>query len=134
MRHLIKKTVVLLFTVFISSAAMSGVEEGLAAYKNRDYATALKELSSLAQNGDAKAQNILGEMYVMGNGVPKDAAKAEEWFQKAAAQGYAPALINIGNMYYNGVGVPKDVAKAVEWYQKAAAQGEVVAQSYLGWM
>jgi TPR repeat protein len=66
--------------------------------------------------------------------VPKDAAKAVEWYLKAAAQGSAWAQYDLGGIYANGAGVPKDVAKAVEWYQKAANQGNAWAQYDLGWM
>ena len=69
-----------------------------------------------------------------GEGVPKDATKAVEWYQKAAAQGNADALYMLGWMYDNGEGVPNDAAKAVEWFQKAAAQGDVFALYRLGVM
>jgi TPR repeat protein len=93
------------------------------------------ELAALTKNaeaGDAQAQLSLGVMYAKGKGVPKDAAKAVEWYQKAAAQGDASAQDNLGVMYNNGAGVPQDAAKAVEWWQKAAAQGLAPAQDNLG--
>ena len=40
-----------------------------------------------ADQGDPKAQNNLGVMYVTGRGVPRDYVEAAMWFQKAAAQG-----------------------------------------------
>jgi TPR repeat protein len=83
---------------------------------------------------DAAAQYDLGMKYATGKGVPKDAAKAAEWFQKAAAQGHAAAQSNLGWMYASGDGVRKDAAKAVEWSQKAAAQGHADAQYMLGMM
>ncbi len=87
-----------------------------------------------ATAGNATAQFNLGMMYAQGVGVSKDAAKAVEWYQKAAAQGDAGAQVNLGLMYAHGEGVPKDAAKAVEWYQKAAAQGHAFAQFNLGMM
>ena len=91
-------------------------------------------LFQAAAEGNAIAQDKLGMMYVTGKGVPKDDAKAFEWFQKAAAQGYALAQYDLGYMYAAGRGVPKDDAKAFEWYQKAAAQGNASAQNFLGVM
>jgi hypothetical protein len=67
-------------------------------------------------------------MYYRGEGVPKDVAKAVEWWQKAAAQGDANAQYNLGVMYNKGEGVPKDAARAIEWYRKAAEQGNSYAQ------
>ena len=92
----------------------------------------LATLTKKAEAGDAVAQYNLGEMYYEGEGVPKDAAKALEWYQKAAAQGLAKAQYNLGEMYYEGEGVPRDAAKAVGWLQKAAAQGNANAQYSLG--
>lgn len=87
-----------------------------------------------AEAGEATAQYDLGEAYDAGKGVPKDAAKAFEWFQKAAAMGFANGQFKIGRAYEAGDGVPKDLAKAREWYGKAAAQGNVKAQVNLGGM
>src|SRR3989344_1728833 len=63
--------------------------------------------------------------------VPKNAAKAIEWYQKAAAQGHAEAQFSLGLMHANGKEVPKNAAQAIEWWQKAAAQGHVGAQQNL---
>ena len=54
-----------------------------------------------------------------GGGVPKDATKAVEWYQKAAAQGHAGAQRNLGVMYEHGEGVPKDWVRAYAWYNLA---------------
>ena len=44
-------------------------------------------------------------MYANGRGVPKDDAKAVEWYQKAAVQGNAAAQSKLGFMYEAGRGV-----------------------------
>ncbi|KAI8989500.1 hypothetical protein BDB01DRAFT_887653 [Pilobolus umbonatus] len=41
------------------------------------------------------AQHIIGEMFLHGEGVPKDLAVAKEWFQIAATQGYEPSQTKI---------------------------------------
>ncbi len=84
--------------------------------------------------GDASSQVSLGFMYAIGDDVPRDMAKAVEWWQKAAAQGDADAQHSLGLAYSNGEGVPKDMAKAVEWWRKAVAQGHARAQFDLGLM
>ena len=94
------------------------------------FAATLKD----AEAGDALVQTFLGAMYADGEGVAKDAAKAVEWYQKAAAQGVPPAQYGLGKAYYYGDGVAKDAAKAVEWWQKAAAHGQAEAQFNLGVM
>ena len=105
---------------------------GAAAYKRGDYATALREWRPLAEQGHAKAQYNLGNMYSKGRGVPQDNAEAVKWYRKAAEQGVVQAQNNLGNMYENGRGVPQDYAEALQWYRKAAEQEHASAQNNLG--
>ncbi len=55
----------------------------LQAYRRGDYATALEELLSLAEQGSASAQYRLGVMYDGGFGVAQDYAEAEKWYRLA---------------------------------------------------
>jgi ATP-dependent protease ClpP protease subunit len=115
-----------------STAAPSGEAE--AAFKDGDYATALRLARELAPQGDALAQSLLGLMYRDGRGVPQDYQQAAEWLRKAADQGRANAQSNLGNLYETGRGVTKDMTEAVNWYRKAAEQGNTPGQSNLGHM
>ncbi len=86
----------------------------------------------LAKTGDAVAQFTLGNLYREGKeGVPRDYAKALDFFLAAAAQGHAGAQFNLGAIYGNGVGVPRDDAKAMEWIRKAADGGHPMAKEML---
>ena len=91
-------------------------------------------IRSAAQQGDMKAQFILGLMYATGEGVPENDAEAVKWFKLAAQQGYMDAQFNLGLMYANGEGVPENDAEAVKWYKLAAQQGLMQAQYNLGFM
>jgi hypothetical protein len=82
-----------------------------------------------AEQGDAKAQANLGNMYSHGQGVPQDYAEAFRWYRKASDQGYAQAQYNLGNMYYHGRWVPQDYVEALRWYRKAADQGDAKAEN-----
>ncbi len=64
------------FTLGLTAPAWAGWDEGVAAAKRGDYATALRELRPLAEQGHAVAQYNLGVMYNKGRGVPQDYAKA----------------------------------------------------------
>jgi len=44
-----------------------------------------------AEQGYARAQNNLGNLYYNGEGVAKDEVEAVKWFRKAAEQGHADA-------------------------------------------
>ncbi|MCG3775694.1 MAG: Secretory immunoglobulin A-binding protein EsiB [Nitrospira sp.] len=81
---------------------------------------AAKWLRNAADHGDALAQYILGNSYLNGIGVSKDAVEAAKWYRKAADQGDSPSQYNLGNSYANGDGVAKDEAEAVKWYHLAA--------------
>ena len=118
----------------LAAPAWAGFDEGLAAYKRGDYATALREFRTLAQQGEAKGQNGLGVMYARGQGVAQDDVEAVKWYRKSAEQGYASAQNNLGFMYSKGQGVAQDEAEAVKWHRKAAEQGHASAQYNLGVM
>jgi TPR repeat protein len=112
---------------FVGSVAAGPFEDAAAAYEKRDYATALRLMSPLAEQGIADAQNHLGVMYAKGQGVPQDYAAAMSWYCKAAEQGIADAQNHLGVMYEMGRGVRQDYATAVSWYRKAAEQGDANA-------
>ena len=73
-----------------SSIAYAGPAEDFAdsvtAYERQDYATALRLLLPLADQGDASAQNNLGLMYDYGHGVPQDYVQAHKWGNLAASK------------------------------------------------
>ncbi len=77
------------FTLGLTAPAWAGVSEGKAAAKRGDYATALRELRPLAEQGNAKAQSGLAVMYFLGLGVPQDYGEAAKWARKAAEHGDA---------------------------------------------
>ena len=85
-----------------------------------------------AQEGDAEAQVAMGIRYYKGEDVPKDDAKAMEWWRKAAEQGNTAGQYLVGRMYASGEGVTKDEVKAAEWFRKAADRGHAHAQNDLG--
>jgi TPR repeat protein len=75
-----------------TSAAFAGPwEDGMAAYNRGDYVPAIRLFRPLAQQGNAKAQNVLGVMFRNGEGVPKNPARAHMWLSFAAARGDAKA-------------------------------------------
>lgn len=128
----------LLLSILLACAAWPAIagplEDGLAAYKDDDYETALRLLSPLAEKGEAAAQWSLGIMYANGQGVALDSATGLSWLRKAAAQGYADAEFTLGVLHENGFGVPQSNGEAASWYRKAAERGHAAAQYNLGVM
>lgn len=68
---LIYATLTLSVVLMANSVCQAGLQEGVAAYNNGDYITALKEFRILAEKGVAEAQYGLGIMYSRGEGVLK---------------------------------------------------------------
>lgn len=87
-----------------------------------------------AEQGNAKAQALMGYLYKDGKGVRRDLAEAAKWFGMAALQGDAEAQDWFGYLYETGQGVPQDYREAARWYQMAAEQGNADAQKNLGLM
>jgi len=87
-----------------------------------------------AEQGNAKAQYLLGTMYLNGTGTKKNPDKAMKILLIAAKQGVVDAQYKIGDMYYSGDGITQNFKKAFPWIQKAAKQGNERAQSTLGMM
>jgi len=93
-------------------------EKGLDAYDSGDYATALREWKPLAEQGDAKSQYNMGNMYEKGKGVPQDYETTVKFWNRLAAE--------------QGKGVPKNNNIAVLWWTRAAKQGRTNALFYKG--
>ena len=119
---------VFLCLLLATPASWAGFDEGVAAYRQGDYAAALREFRTPAEQGDADAQFNLGLMYRKGQGVAQDYALAMKWYRKAAEQGYASAQINLGFMYDKGQGVPQNYIEAHKWFNLAATKGNKAAR------
>jgi TPR repeat protein len=101
-------------------AAAGPIEDGQAAAQRGDYATEIRLIRPLAEQGNAIAQGRLGSMYLTGQGVPQDYAQAISWFRKAADKGHSLAQAGLGALYARGIGVPQDYVQAHMWFNLAA--------------
>ena len=107
----------------LTAAQSADFQKGLTAYHSGDYASAMREWTPLAEQGDASAQTLIGAMYNEGKGVPQDYKTSVKWFKLAAEQGDADAQGNLGMMYAFGWGVLKDYVYAHMWGNIAAKNG-----------
>ncbi len=107
-------------------------EDGVVAYKHREYAQAFNVWLPLAEQGNAQAQVAIALMYMMSYGVQPDEAQAVRWFRKAADQGDARAQYMLGMMYYRGDGVEPNSEAALRWFERAADKGFVESEMELG--
>jgi TPR repeat protein len=93
-----------------------------------------KELRKRAQEGSVTAQNGLGLLYKVGQGVPQSYGQAKKWFEVAAKQGHAEAQVNLGTLYLRGDAPPQSSQMALFWFSRAAEQGDITAFTNLGVM
>ncbi|MEI6203468.1 MAG: tetratricopeptide repeat protein [Enhydrobacter sp.] len=117
------------------SAWAGPLEDGVAAYRKRNYEVAMKLLKPLAEEGNPVAQEHVGRMVERGKTVPADFREALDWYMKAADQGDAVAQGQVGRIYrigfFNG---RADFGNALKYYRMAAAKNVAVAQLGLGSM
>jgi len=105
------------------------LESAKRAYHERDFPTAVKEFTVLAEQGNWEAQLILGKMYMLGQGVPKDSDLAVKWFKPAAVHGDSEAQLLLGSLLF----LPKkDIGEGLKWLRLSADQGDQDAQLLLG--
>ena len=91
----------LTLTILLGSMGVSAsadFQKGLTAAQNGDFATALRQWTPLAKQGDAVAQFNLGLMYRNGNGVPQDYKTAAKWYKIAAEQEDADAQSSLNKI------------------------------------
>ena len=127
--------------------AMTKYIEG---YRAGDVRSSLDALRYAAQGGEALARWKLGSMYAEGDGVPRDEAKAYEYFQQII-EAYdeanpnprergvvASAFVAVGAYSLTGKpgkGIERDTARAFEMFSYAATEfGDMHAQYNLGLM
>ena len=127
MKRIIPFVAICIFQMLFSTNSWcADLKKGATAYKDGDYAAALREWKPLASQGNANAQFFLGNMYYKGIGVPQDDGAAYKWFKKAAEQGLTRAQNNLGTLYMRGLGVSRNNTRAFIWLHLTAMQGDKV--------
>ncbi|MDX8400157.1 MAG: tetratricopeptide repeat protein, partial [Gallionellaceae bacterium] len=127
-RNLISRLMLSLIFLVFSSAAQAGLNEGIAAYKSKNYRVAIREFMALAAKGNATAQFNLGVINELGQGVRPNYPKSVSRYSEAAKQGHARAQLKLGVIYANGKWVTQDYNESAAWLIKAADQGNALAQ------
>jgi len=92
----------------------------------------LIKLFEAAQQGDAKAQERVGRLYLDGPERARDERKAFYWTRRAALSGDPNAQYTLGRMYEAGRGVKPNVIGAYVWYKIAIASGSDMAREAHG--
>jgi hypothetical protein len=94
-----------------------------ARFQAGDHAAAARIVSKAAEMGNPVAQLRLALMYDQGDGVPRSAKSAFEWYSRAAAQGEPESQEQVGLFYELAEGVPENWDLAAKLYEASASQG-----------
>jgi len=87
-----------------------------------------------ADQGDADAQNNLGEIYEIGRSIAPNMEEALRWYQSAAERGLGAAQFNAGRLWAIGVGDKRDTARARALLLQAEVSGIAQARQVLNWL
>jgi TPR repeat protein len=121
-----------LFSGLVHAAPTETLQDAQAAIEAGDKVRALGIYTMLAQEGNAKAEYNLGQMYISGDGVPQDVEEAQNWYRRSAEHGYSDAQYMLGSLHFRRIVALSSHEEAVEWYRKAAEQGHARSQLNLG--
>ena len=128
MRWCMKKQIIAGGAIFLAAQFIGGFaafagpwEDGMAAYNRGDYVPAIRLFRALAEQGNAKAQNVLGVMFRKGEGVPKNPARAHMWFSFAAARGDTKAKAELREV--SRTMTREEISQAQEMAQACEASG-----------
>jgi hypothetical protein len=107
-------------------------DRAAAAYDAKDYATAYKLFTELADEYDLAAMRNVALMTRDGLGTEKDPERAEDMMKEAARRGLPTAQYDLGEMLLDGAAGPPDAKAALPWLEMASAAGHPLAQYRLG--
>jgi TPR repeat protein len=103
----------------IAGAIAGPWEDGMASYNRGDYMPAIRLFRPLAEQGNAKAQSVLGVMYRRGEGVARSSVRAFIWLSRAAARGDARAKVELRDV--SQTMTPEELSQAREMAQACEA-------------
>ncbi len=87
------------------------------AIRENNFGEIIKFLEKKAARGDELAMIILGDLYVLGQGMESsDYQEAFNWFKKAADKNNAIAMFRLAPMYCEGTTVPPDLAECYKLF------------------
>lgn len=86
----------------------------------------------LADQGQPRAQALMGWSHELGQGSEQDMLQAISLYRQSAEAGDAFGQYRLGDLYLRGVGVPRDLRAAFHWMERAARNGDVPAMLKVG--
>ncbi|WP_299776991.1 tetratricopeptide repeat protein [uncultured Roseobacter sp.] len=114
-----------LVLAFLASPVFAEIEEARDMMEEGRFEEAYEALWPAARSGNADAEELMGVMYAMGLGVPRDDIRAFDWYLRSAMKGHPGAQSGVGWYYEVGRGMPApDLVRAYMWYTLSAIGGD----------
>ena len=115
----------ILTTLMLVPPLWADIEKARDLMESNHFAEAMQQLLPAARSGNADAEELIGVMYAMGLGVPRDDVRAFEWYLRSALKGHPGAQSGVGWYYEVGRGMPApDLVRAYMWYVLSAIGGD----------
>ncbi|WP_054544941.1 tetratricopeptide repeat protein [Aeromonas dhakensis] len=102
------------------------------AWRTGHFDEATRIWSPLADQGQPRAQALMGWSHEMGQGSEQDMERAISLYRQAAQAGDAFGQYRLGEVYLRGAGVKRDLREAFHWMELAAKNGDVPAMLKVG--
>ena len=91
----------------------------------------LPEALQAANAGDARAQYMVGMMYMFGQNTRQDIAEGARWLERSVRAGIPQAMVALAALYDVGQGVPEDPKYATQLREQAARTGDPTARGQI---
>jgi len=122
-RFILSFILILDLSIFATTGHADDFAVGARAYDGGRVSEAVASWQQAAAAGHTGAMTALANLYLFGERVPRDPARAASWFPQAAERGDMTAQLNLGDLYRQGLGVVKNKIKSYFWLNRAAEQG-----------
>lgn len=115
-----------IFLCSLALPAQADMQTARDSFTKGQFPQAIENLIPTANAGNAEAEFLLGNIYTLGLGVPKDVTRGFEFYHPAASKGHPSAQLRLSRAYATGAGTQPDRLRAYVWSRLAAigrAQG-----------
>ncbi len=102
------------------------------AWRTGHFDEATRIWTPLAEQGQPRAQALMGWSHEVGQGSEQDMDRAIRLYRQAAQAGDAFGQYRLGEVYLRGAGVKRDLHEAFRWMELAARNGDVPAMLKVG--
>ncbi|MBU1315433.1 MAG: sel1 repeat family protein [Alphaproteobacteria bacterium] len=116
----------------VPSMPMAEIKAIIAEQQTARSSEAISSLEALAEQGNAEALMLLGDIFANGTLAQVDGAKAVDFYQRSIDAGAKFARYKLAEIYRLGDIIPEDESKAAELYQVSADEGLAPAKVRLG--